>query len=502
MLFAGIASALGKFALRHNHREELPSPTKQMQFLVGIGFAISALWVLLFWPSEKAITFEPEHIPLLIVSCAATTAASLIGASLILPTSELFVYEETKHAGASAYTYKILHLIVMVGVAGCYSGLSVRGSYVSWYQLSCFAVAVACISRKAIQDTEGDSAHEHRDRSNAYALLTNSSPTTMRVDETQPFTGVYGTSRSFRRRLEGWASQSYNIRLSMVLGFVWAFYLYLNFHTPRHVQVSTLDLEYEPSLPIELVISMYKEPVEDVKRLVTSVRMNPGTSDSYVTIYIKNKDADTQEVRRRTGADRAVQRPNVGREGETYLYHIKDRWDSLAKHTIFLQADIHNPREFYPRLQRYFDSHRTGFLSLGWSDVCSCGECGDRFSWSDDTGIFSFYHSKITNSTECGNALLSYKGQFVVSAARIRGINKMIYNDLWHDFVDENSWAHQPEFLKGRPDSMSAPDFGYTMERMWNVLFQCSDMSIAQKCPTLLSGWRLNGDIGDCQCFD
>ncbi|KAF2827241.1 hypothetical protein CC86DRAFT_290470, partial [Ophiobolus disseminans] len=263
-----------------------------------------------------------------------------------------------------------------------------------------------------------------------------------------------------------------------------------------------LDRRYRPITPLEVVISMYKEPVENVRHLISGIKTAPVTSDPYVTIYIKDHEANTEEVQLRTGADKVIMRPNVGREGETYLNHINDRWDSLATHTIFLQADIHNPREFYTRLQSYFDPTQTGFLSLGWSDVCSCEECSDRFSWSDNAGLFPFYHTKIYNSTECNDALLSYKGQFVVSAARIRGISKMIYKDLWHDFVDENSWAHKPEFLRGRPDSMSAPDFGYTMERMWSLLFQCSDMNIAWRCPTLLSGWRLGGDIEDCQCFD
>lgn len=195
--------------------------------------------------------------------------------------------------------------------------------------------------------------------------------------------------------------------------------------------------------------------------------------------------------------------PNIGRESETYLNHILNRWNSLAKHTVFLQADVHNAREFYTHLNDYFDSSRTGYPSLGWSGaVCSCEDCSDKFFWRDSSAIFPRVHYQIHNSTVCNNVLLSYKGQFAVSAARVRGISKTIYHDLWQAFVDKDIWAHQREYLQGRPDSMSAPDFGYTMERMWNLLFQCSDMSVAWKCPTLLSGHRTGGSIEDCQCFD
>lgn len=190
-------------------------------------------------------------------------------------------------------------------------------------------------------------------------------------------------------------------------------------------------------------------------------------------------------------------------ESETYLNHILSRWDSLARQTIFLQADIHNPREFYAHINNYYNRALTGFLNLSWSgSVCSCGDCGDRLFWQDNANFLQKTYERIYNSTDCNNVLLSYKGQFVVSAARIRGINKDIYSDLWQALVDEKSWAHQPKHVQGRPDSMSAPDFGYTLERMWNLLFQCSNMDVAWKCPSMLSRWRIGGNIGDCQCFD
>jgi len=140
---------------------------------------------------------------------------------------------------------------------------------------------------------------------------------------------------------------------------------------------------------------------------------------------------------------------------------------------------------------------------LGWSGMCDCEECGDRFSWWDNTQLFLETHHRIHgNDTACDKILLSYKGQFIASAARIRGIDKAIYNDLRQAIVDENSWAHREKFLRGQKDSMSAPVFGYTIERMWNLLLQCSSPEMAWKCPTLLSGTRMGGSIEDCQCFD
>ncbi|KAA8613382.1 repeatdomain containing protein [Pyrenophora tritici-repentis] len=247
---------------------------------------------------------------------------------------------------------------------------------------------------------------------------------------------------------------------------------------------------------------MYKERTEEVATLISNLESMPQMADAHVTIYLKDSEADEQKIKQETNAQEVIKLPNVGREAETYLNHIVSRWDSLAERTVFLQADVHNPREFYPFFEQYFRTNQTGFLNLGWvGKICNADNCGDRYGWQDETSLFPEIQSRIDHSTR-DRFLLSYKGQFVVSAARIRGIDKAIYDDLRQLLVDENSWAHNEPYLQGRQDSMSQPFFGYTMERIWNLLFQCSDMDIAWRCPTLLSGRRPGGSIADCQCFD
>jgi hypothetical protein len=265
-----------------------------------------------------------------------------------------------------------------------------------------------------------------------------------------------------------------------------------------------LDLEYRAPIANEIVISMYKEPVADVQTLISTLRKMPTLSQARVSIYIKDSEANIDTVKRTTGADAVIPLPNIGREGETYLNHILTQWDHLAHETIFLQADVHNPREFYPRIQNYYIPSKTGMLNLAWSgNVCDCHDCADRWLFVDHAHLFPKFHQQINNNGKaCEDVLLSYKGQFVVSAKRIRGVKKEVYRDLRQAFVDEKGWAHQQEFLLGDYDSMSQPKFGYFMERMWNMLFQCADTEVAWKCPTLLSGWRIGGSKADCQCFD
>jgi hypothetical protein len=69
---------------------------------------------------------------------------------------------------------------------------------------------------------------------------------------------------------------------------------------------------------VEIVISKYKENTDWVKEL-----KHP---------YILYDKSDTP-------IDNSIQLPNVGREANTYLYHIVSQYDTLAEVTIFLQGD-------------------------------------------------------------------------------------------------------------------------------------------------------------------
>ncbi|KAJ4365560.1 hypothetical protein N0V83_008180 [Neocucurbitaria cava] len=409
---------------------------------------------------------------------------------------------------AGTQSHRVIHdtlvLLALAGLVGCYSTLSLRRSFTTWYQLGCFILAVLCISSKAAHDGKESYSEQQRYTQEYHELVTDDSPIPSdNTEATASFQDISDAeARTPHTEPRGVSYRVFLVSIAMVV--LWTAHLLLNFTEREGHHVNTiLDFKYKPTRSLEVVLSMYKEPTEEVSQLISNLKGIPSLSEATYTIYLKDNEANEKEVKQATGADSVGLLPNVGREAETYLNHILSRWNSLAKQTIFLQADVHNQREFYPHLNQYFIPDRTGFLSLGWSgSVCNCDSCGDRFFWRDETHLFPAIQSRIDNSSECRNVLLSYKGQFIVSAKRIRGIDKAIYHDLWQAFVDEKSWAHQEDYLRGRPDSMSEPWFGYTMERMWNLLFQCNDMDVAWKCPTLLSGWRSGGDIGDCQCFD
>ncbi len=497
MLLVGAASALRKLAIKH-YPGEYATRSMSAMWLVVMGSLLALFCTIANWPSEQWDSFDTSSLPLRTLNAFSTAAALLTGGSILFPLGmQLGGQLAGSSFAATQRVRSVTAILAMVAITGCYTVLSTRRSYTSWYQLSCLLLAILFVCGKNIHDTIWKQSNRHNDSHGSYDLVLRSS--NAQVDDEEDF----GTKSQRTPRLGSQGHSARSSFVSLALVMLWIGFVSLNFGQRQYPRVEPhLDLQYEPIGPLEVVISMYKERTEDVAALIKKLESMPQLAEALVTVYLKDGEADERKIQQETNAHEVIKLPNIGREAETYLNHIVNRWDSLAERTVFLQADVHNPREFYPFFERYFRANQTGFLNLGWAGIlCNGDDCGDKRGWHDETSLFAEVQSRIDKSTR-ENVLLSYKGQFVVTAARIRGIDKSIYDDLWQLLIDESSWAHQEPYLQERPDSMSQPWFGYTMERIWNVLFQCSDMDVAWRCPTLLSGWRPGGSIADCQCFD
>jgi len=497
MLFVGAASALRRLAAKH-YPEDLPKQGMAAGWIVGMGALVVVICAAADFPSEHWSAFDTGGPLLRTLNAFSTAVAVLIGGSILFP---LEMQSDSQLPVTGVAVTQQLHnvsaLLIMTAVTGCYSALTLRRSYTSWYQLCCFLLAILCTSSRDMYNVVWNQPRNHSDIHEGYRLVAHP-PGILSNDIEEPILVELQAPR------EDFESRGLRSSMSsVVLVILWTAFVSFNFGQRQYRRTEPLlDLGYKTTNPLEVVISMYKERTEDIAALISNLESMPQMAGAYVTIYLKDSEADEQKIRQETNAQEVIKLPNVGREAETYLNHIVTRWDSLAERTVFLQADVHNPREFYPFFEQYFRVNQTGFLNLGWAGtICNADDCGDRYGWQDETSLFPQIQSRIDHSTR-DQFLLSYKGQFVVTAARIRGIDKAIYDDLRQLFVDENSWAHNEPYLQGRQDSMSQPFFGYTMERIWNLLFQCSDMDVAWRCPTLLSGRRPGGSIADCQCFD
>ncbi|EME39169.1 hypothetical protein DOTSEDRAFT_97313, partial [Dothistroma septosporum NZE10] len=72
----------------------------------------------------------------------------------------------------------------------------------------------------------------------------------------------------------------------------------------------------------------------------------------------------------------------------------------------------------------------------------------------------------------------TYRGQFEVSGARICGNDKTLYEGLLRRLRKSESDIHSEPYsnnvwLRHQTDSLRSPAFGFTLERMWDVLMQC-----------------------------
>ncbi|KAF2121944.1 hypothetical protein BDV96DRAFT_134442 [Lophiotrema nucula] len=503
-LFAGFSRAL-RTIIADNLQVSIEQSKRINLLYFCSASVIAGLWSG-FLEQGFFASISTQHIPLLLVNIPSTAVALSIGWSILLPFDE----PEPRASGTSRDRTRVADIMVVIALTagvGLVSSFTLRRSYTAPSQILCFFAALAIIALPVIRRAQNAETEGKGYRSISEDITLES------IGSGGSDISVWEESSVSKERKNSSGAIAFFLSAITIASLLMVF-LAANFSgkvlIPTYTPEPTLDTEYVPTTASEVVISMYKEPIHDVVELIMNLKRMDSLAEAKFHIYVKDAGADAENIQQLTGADNVTQVANIGREGETYLYHILNSWDTLAKHTVFLQADVHNPREFYPRIRDYFDPERTGMLSLGFSGhTCNCESCGDAFDWHDTAGLFPKTYNRIygnssssSSSSQCSNVLLSYKGQFIASAKRIRGIDKAIYSDLRDAFVNPESWAHSDEYLQGRKDTMSQPQFGYTMERMWNLLLQCSGMEIAWKCSTLISGTRQGGSFEDCQCFD
>ena len=270
---------------------------------------------------------------------------------------------------------------------------------------------------------------------------------------------------------------------------------------------------------LDFVVSRYNEPASQLAHQINTLHLLPNINSLSTRLIIYSTGSDSISIYKRqiqstlhpSIAVTVIQRENIGREAATYLTHILYPPFPLASHTFFLQAKMHSPSLALARFKDYFIPN-TGFLSLSpthqSSNTCS-PQPWDHSTWSESAAILSPIFSAL-NVSDCTDYTFTYRGQFIVSARRIAATPSAVYSLLLHNLVDANATTHQEEYarqrwLSGKLDSLNAPLFGFTMERLWGLVFGC--WGKMEGCPSLVAG-RVGGMIstGDgaesCQCLD
>ncbi|TGO42869.1 hypothetical protein BHYA_0005g01370 [Botrytis hyacinthi] len=470
----------------NDHGDQISS-SYHIYILMTTTFGLFMSGFLAYAQERNILEFylEPGTLALFFISSVTTVAAGFSGTSMLTYTPSSFSAGKNLDARAPSAISDVvvsgLSGILVLLISLAFGPISV----VSWIQFTSYFLAIYCL----IGDSKIDIFLENilgciQRRLHCQSINTAPSPTPQRIPSsilkisftTLAIIALYALSLSQLFRLQPGPISSMD-----------------NLHTPV-------------SSSFDIVISAYKETPESIARMLKAIKSTPYLSshNTRVLIYTKDPTVSLSMLKNSTGADIVERLPNLGREGGTYLSHIVTHWNDLAAQTMFIQAHAHNIRELIPRIDSYLVP-QTGMLSLGFSEsTCSCNNCGDRFGWTDDWAMVpslyeSIYGSSCTDSTKI---LLSYKGQFIASARRIRGISRGIYEDLLSTITSESGWSHDSRFVE-EDDSPDNPSFGFAVERVWGLLMQCAnDDRVSTKCPSLLSGMKTGGDIGDCQCLD
>ncbi|KAH9886420.1 hypothetical protein F4778DRAFT_774083 [Xylariomycetidae sp. FL2044] len=242
-----------------------------------------------------------------------------------------------------------------------------------------------------------------------------------------------------------------------------------------------------PPRDLDIVIAWYDEPVDQVIKTAQVVLGLPAMEQRKMRTIVYNKGHlnETELVSKFPTESELVirQLENVGREGETYLSHILDEKQDWASHTVFMQAEPHQTGYIRARLRDYLVAN-TGFLSLGSArNYClSCETCNDHSGWIEEGTTIRDLYDRANPRSSCEDLSLTYRGQFVVSARRMKQADRALFSEMRDRVIAEDQ-------------------FGYTLERFWGVVFGCP--RISQSCPTLLSQWMgSRGAVEDCQCLD
>lgn len=304
---------------------------------------------------------------------------------------------------------------------------------------------------------------------------------------------------------------------------VWLLFGYASISTePRKFDYSAahLDDSFNPAYDLDIVVAAYDRPGVELARNIEDLLNLPNLQslESRIIVYDKgiNSTRLSENLRRllpnTTLSVNALD--NEGREGGTYLHHITSHWEKLARHTLFIQEQPHDFWLLRQRISDYY-AEETGFMSLSYEGKLwkQCQQL-EAEHWPSITGSISRVLDMVHpgEGNDCLDLVLTYRGQFIASAARIRGNGKRLYTELSTELLDVNSWMHAPPYTQspwaGSPDSLVNPTFGYTLERLWGVIMQCSNENLAYRSPSLLASYIRSVWFGqtfplaDVQCLD
>lgn len=107
----------------------------------------------------------------------------------------------------------------------------------------------------------------------------------------------------------------------------------------------------------KVVLARYKEDISWILDIPV---------DFKVIVYNKGDEITSEEILKRA---EVINRPNIGRESETYIHHMMTSWENTEDYTVYSQADpfLHSP-DFLKLLAAWRDWDDVQALSWCWKE--------------------------------------------------------------------------------------------------------------------------------------
>lgn len=166
-----------------------------------------------------------------------------------------------------------------------------------------------------------------------------------------------------------------------------------------------------------------------------------------------------------------IQRPNIGREAETYLYHIITNYESLADWTLFLQG---NPLDHSRELK--WVPPAPGAAGAGFIPLNPKRTVLENYDATLRPETFYLpVYKKLSALGMAPDSFVQVEfpagAQFAVSKERIRARPKAFYEELHHQLHIGPEFAQYDMEYYRRPDYNHERLDAWILERLWPLIF-------------------------------
>lgn len=203
---------------------------------------------------------------------------------------------------------------------------------------------------------------------------------------------------------------------------------------------------------IDLVVARYNEPLD-------WLALFESQPDFRIFVYNKGEPYTNPHAT-------VIDRPNSGREAETYLFHILHTYDSLSPYTVFLQG---NP----------FDHtiHPINPETLRTLALPFCMLNALRVEPPNTYDTLTKEYSEALFVTPPSVFAFSPGAQYIVARSVLRARPRGVYQTIWQMVANHVENRLLTSF---RPDAIDA----WTIERLWGYIWSDREVKAPEYSPT------------------